>query len=139
MVDCQTEWKSAKITHVHKKKSKELAENYRQISLLSVVSKTLERCVHNNFYHHVPGLISNEQHGFIRNHRVSHSSCPSSIPSWGNLDGNIETDILYLDFAKAFESVDHSILLAKVKLYEVTGKLHVSLLTIFTVASKELL
>jgi hypothetical protein len=55
------------ITPVHKKESKELAENYRQISLLSIVSKSLERCVSNNLYHNVSGLISNEQHGFISN------------------------------------------------------------------------
>ena len=100
-----TEWKSAKITHVHKKGSKELAENYRQISLLSIASKTLERCVRNNLYHHVSGLISNEQHGFIRNR-----SCVTQLLSVfhtieGNLDRNIQTDILYLDFAKAFDLV----------------------------------
>ena len=64
-----TEWKSANmyITHVHRKESKELAENYRPISLLSIVSKTLERCVSNNLYHHVSGHISDEQHDFVRN------------------------------------------------------------------------
>ena len=62
-----TKWKSANITAVHKKKSKKLAENYRPISLLSIVSKTLERCVSNNLYQHVSGHISDEQHGFVRN------------------------------------------------------------------------
>jgi len=41
------EWKSADITPIHKKDSKELAENYRPISLLLTVSKVLERCVFN--------------------------------------------------------------------------------------------
>ena len=125
-LDCgrlPTEWKSANITPVYKKGSKELAENYRQISLLSIVSKTLERCVCNNLYHHVSGLISKDQHGFIRNR-----SCVTQLLSvfhtiGGNLDRNIQTDILYLDFAKAFDSVNHSILLAKLKSYGVTGKL----------------
>jgi hypothetical protein len=111
-------------TPVHKKESKELAENYhRQISLLSIVNKTLERCVSNNLYHHVSGLISNEQHGFIRNR-----SCITQLLSvfhtiGENFDRNIQTDILYLDFAKAFVSVDHNILLAKLKSYGVTGNL----------------
>ena len=39
------------------------------------------------------------------------------------LDKNTQTDILYLDFAKAFDSVDHSILLRKRKAYGVTGRL----------------
>ena len=69
-LDCgrlPTEWKSANITPVYKKGSKELAANNRKISLLSIVSKTLERCVCNNLYHHVSGLISKDQHGFTRN------------------------------------------------------------------------
>ena len=110
-----TEWKSANITPVHKKESKELAENYRPISLLSIVSKTLERCVSNNLYHHVSGHISDEQHGFVRNR-----SCVTQLLSvfhtiGENLDKNIQTDILYLDFAKAFDSVDHCTLLVKLK------------------------
>jgi sarcosine oxidase/L-pipecolate oxidase len=39
------------------------------------------------------------------------------------LDKNEQTDIVYLDFAKAFDSVDHSILLHKLKCYGVTGRL----------------
>ena len=94
------------------KESKELAENYRPISLLSIVSKALERCVSNNLYHHVSGLISDEQYGFVRN-----LSCVTQLLSvfhtiGENLDKNIQTDILYLEFAKAFNSVDHCTLLA---------------------------
>ena len=41
-----TEWKSADITPIHKKDSKEPAENYRPISILPIGSKVLERCVY---------------------------------------------------------------------------------------------
>jgi hypothetical protein len=40
------------------------------------------------------------------------------------LDKNVRTDVLYLDLAKAFDSVDHQILLQKLKSYAVTGQLH---------------
>ena len=62
-----TEWKSADITPIHKKDSKEPAENYRPISLLPIVSKVLERCVFNCLYDHVNNLITPLQHGFLRN------------------------------------------------------------------------
>ena len=40
-----------------------------------------------------------------------------------NLDKNIQTDVIYLDFAKAFDSVDHNILLAKLDAYGISGNL----------------
>ena len=48
-----SEWKSADVAPIHKKDSKEPAENYRPISLLSIVSKVLERCVYSRFHDHI--------------------------------------------------------------------------------------
>ena len=62
-----TEWNFADITPIHKKDSKEPAENYRPIPLLPIVSKVLERCVFNCLYDHVNNLITPLQHGFLRN------------------------------------------------------------------------
>ena len=86
-----------------------MAESYRPISLLPIVSKVLERCVYIKFYQHVLHLITSHQHRFIRNRScvtqllsVLHSS-DKNLP-----DKNTQTDILYLDFAKAFDCVDGS-------------------------------
>ena len=68
------EWKSVDITPIHKKDSKEPAENCRPISLLLIVSKVLESCVFNCLYDHVNNLITPLQH-------VSPSYCPFFIPS----------------------------------------------------------
>ena len=62
-----SEWKSANVTPIHKKKQKEPAENSRPISLLPIISKVMERCVYNRLYQHVLHLISPHQHGFLRN------------------------------------------------------------------------
>jgi hypothetical protein len=41
-----------------------------------------------------------------------------------NLDQNVQTDVLYLDFAKAFDTVDHQILLKKLKRFGVVDRMH---------------
>ena len=61
-----SEWKSADVTPVHKKERKELAENYKPISLLPILGKVLERCECLGLYGHTKHLISRSQHGFLR-------------------------------------------------------------------------
>ena len=117
------EWKSADITPIHKKDSKELAENYRPISLLPIVSKVLERCVFSCLYDDVNNLITPLQHGCLRN-RSCVTQPLSVLHTIGrNLDKNNQTDVIYLDFAKASKTVDHNVLLSKFKAYGVSGQL----------------
>ena len=103
------EWKSADVTPIHKKDSKEAAKNYRPISLLPIVSKVLERCVGNRFYNHLKDLISVLQHGFLPN-RSCVTQLLSVLHTVGqSLDNNIQSDMIYLDFAKAFDTVDQTL------------------------------
>ena len=115
-----SDWKSADVTPIHKRESKESVENYRPISLLPIISKALGRCVYQRFYEHVAHLVSERQHGFLRN-RSCVTQLLSVLHTIGHdLDRNTQTDVLYLDFAKAFDSVDHAILLQKLPSYGVT-------------------
>ena len=117
-----SEWKAADVTPIHQKHSKELAENYRPISLLPIIGKMLERCVCRRLYDHVIKFISHTQHGFLRN-RSCITRLLQVLHIIGEImDNNTQTDILYLDFAKAFDSVDHGLTLAKLKLYGVKGR-----------------
>ena len=109
------------ITPIHKKELREPAENYRPISLLPIIAKVLERCVSKRLYDHVINAISSQEHGFVRNR-----SCVTQLLQvlhliGQNLDKNIQTDILYLDFAKAFDSVDHNLIIEKLKFFGVRG------------------
>ena len=114
------EWKSADVTPIHKKDQKEPVENYRPISLLPIVSKVMESCVCNRLYEL---LINKVQRGFLRN-----CSCVTQLLSvlhtiGQHLDKNTQTDVLYLDFTKAFDSDDHGVLIKKLKRYGVKGRL----------------
>ena len=119
-----SEWKSANVTPIYKKDLRELAENYRPISLLPILGKVMERCICNTFYGHFKQLVTKLQHGFLRGHSCV-TQLLSVLHSIGQcLDKNVQTDVLYLDLAKPFDSVDHQILLKKLKSYGVTGQLH---------------
>ena len=75
-------------------------------------------------YNHIEHLITQSQHGFLRQ-RSCITQLLSVLHTIGqSLDKNIQTDIIYLDVAKAFDSVDHQFLLQKLKSYGVRGKLY---------------
>jgi hypothetical protein len=115
-----SEWKSANVTPVHKKEKKEPATNYRPISPLSIISKVLGRCVCIRFYDHVRVMINDAQHGFLHG-RSCVTQLLTTLHRMGQLlDNNIQTDVIFLDFAKAFNSVDHNILLMKLRMYGIS-------------------
>ena len=115
------EWKLANIIPIHKKGNKNHVENYRPISLLSIVSKTLERCVLNHISHHIQSNIHSAQFGF-----VSGRSCATQLLSilniiGKNLDKGLQTDVVFMDIAKAFDTVDHSKMLQKLREFGFSG------------------
>ncbi len=117
------EWKRANVIPMHKKDYVEPVTNYRPISLLPIVSKVLEWCAFSNIYPLVRVLINKVQHGFLRN-RSCITQLLGVLQDIGkNLDRNKQVDVLYLDFSKAFDSVDHGILLHKLQMHGMNGTL----------------
>ena len=113
------------ITPVHKKSSKAIPENYRPIALTSHVIKIFERIIRKHLVAHLEknNLICANQHGFRK-----HRSCLTQLLSHidlilQNLQNGMDTDVIYLDYAKAFDKVDHQLLLQKLYAYGVRGKL----------------
>ena len=109
-----TLWKSANITPIHKNNNKELVENYRSISLLPIPAKCLECLVHAAIYTHISPYLSEWQHGFVKG-----KSCGSQLVlthhQWVTvLDEGRQVDVAFLDFSKAFDRVNHSVLLRKI-------------------------
>ena len=118
-------WKHANVTPLHKSGSRIEAKNYRPVSLTSVVCKVFERILKEVMLKHLleNNLISCSQHGFLPK-----KSCTTNLLetmdkiSYG-LSGGYPVDIVYTDFAKAFDKISHLKLLYKLKFYGFGAKL----------------
>lgn len=116
-------WKIAKITPVYKSGQKDNVDNYRPISVLSQLSKILERYMSDNLRDHLIkySLLSEFQYGS----RPSHS-CETLLvhltDKWlGSMDNGNLTGLLLIDFRKAFDIINHKILIDKLTLYGIHG------------------
>ena len=117
--------KTGIITPIYKGGDRTKPQNYRPISLTSHVTKIFEKIVREKLtnYMTVNEKFNDNQHGF-RNGR----SCISQLLNHyntilDNLENQNEIDVIYLDFAKAFDKVHHNMLLRKLQNMGITGKL----------------
>ena len=118
-----SQWLKACVTAIHKKGDKDLSENYRPISITSIVCKIIESLVRDRVVEHMTcnNLFSEYQHGFVplRNCMTNLLSC---MEKWSEiLECNDAIDVIYTDFAKAFDSVTHQRLLRKIKSTGIIG------------------
>ena len=100
---------------MHKKGSKTEVQNYRPISLTSLVVKFMERIIRDELMLKCGDLIDHRQHGFL-----PEKSCCTPLTQFCDslslsLNKNIRSDVVYFDFAKAFDSVNHDLILHKLK------------------------
>ena len=118
--------KSQLICPVFKKGSKALPENYRPISLTSHVTKIFERIIRDKIVSHLESnnLLNDRQHGFRKKRSCLSELVDHFSEVLDNLSRGHDTDSIYLDFAKAFDKVDHEILLKKVHNLGIRVKLY---------------
>lgn len=109
------DWKVGKIVPIYKNGDKSSPLNYRPISLTSVSCKLMEHIIYSKIIHYLTenNFINSSQHGFRKDF-----SCETQLASFVhdlhvNLDSNIQTDVIFLDFAKAFDKVPHRRLIFK--------------------------
>lgn len=109
-------WKHARICAVYKKGDRGNVENYRQITIICNFAKVFEIALHDILYWHLQGQITMHQHGFMRNRStVTNLFCLTQYISY-QMDVNNQVDVLYTDFSKAFDRLDHGILLRKLRI-----------------------
>ncbi len=118
-------WKDANITPLHKKGNKASSNNYRPVSLTSILCKLLESIIKDEVIKFLKkhNLLYKFQHAFIRK-RSCTTQILEALDVWTKLldEGNT-VDVIYLDFAKAFDKVPHKRLIIKCEAFGIKGKL----------------
>ena len=118
-------WKKANVSPVHKKDDKSSVDNYRPISLLSFVGKTMEKLIHKHVHNYLlhNNIITCFQSGFT----AGDSSVNQLVKLYNTfcqaLDEGKEVRAVFCDISKAFDRVWHRGLIAKLKHYGICGPL----------------
>ena len=116
--------KIAKIIHVFKNKGSNLqCNNYRPISLLSNINKIFEKLMYTRLYNFldIHNCIYNLQFGFREKHSTNHALFSITEKIREALDNNNFACGIFIDLQKAFDTVDHNILLKKLNHYGIRG------------------
>ena len=116
--------KTSKVTSIYKKCSKLKCSNYRPISLLSNTDKILERMVNDHLYTFFEDnkLVCNLQFGFRQKHSTTHAVVHLTEKIRKQLDSGKYGCRIFVDFQKAFDTVDHTILTQNLNYYGVRDK-----------------
>ena len=111
--------KIAKVLPIFKKGEESLLENYRPISILPSISKVFEKAICNqlNTYFKENNLYHNSQYGFRESHSTEHAVLEVIDKVIFSMDeGDVPLNI-YMDLSKAFDTIDHDILIQKLDYY----------------------
>ena len=118
------EWKIAKVVPLLKGGDRGDVGNYKPISLLPVPGKMLERIVHT----HVSSFLENtnvlceRQGGFRKGHSTTHSIADLTDDLFNNINGGKTTLAVFIDLKKAFDTINHEILIKKLNLLGIKGQ-----------------
>ena len=115
--------KIAKVISLFKKGNPELPSNYRPISLLPVFSKIFEKLMYRRLYKflEIHKVLYSLQFGFQENHSIDHALVSLTEAIRNTLDNKRLGCGIFIDLQKAFDTVNHRILLSKMEHYGIRG------------------
>ena len=119
------DWKIAKVTPLPKAGNSNLVSNYRPISLLPLLSKLIEKIIHKRIYKYLDdyNLLDHRQGGFRPKHSTAKTCSHFVNDLYTAMNNNKFTIAVYIDAMKAFDTVNHSILLKKMYKLGIKGKI----------------
>ena len=115
--------KIARITPIFKNGAKDETNNYRPISILTCFSKIIEKLIYTRLmeFFKKKKVIYENQYGFQSKISTVHALLDVVTTSYDNISSNQFTGLVLIDLKKAFDTVSHSTLLAKLNNYGVRG------------------
>ena len=115
--------KIGKVNPVFKKDDPHIPDNYRPISLLPSISKVFEKVAYIQVYDYLTrnNLLYKSQYGFRKLHSTELAALEITDNIFTNLDKNKLPLAIFLDLSKAFDTIDHSVLLSKLYYYGIHG------------------
>ena len=118
------DWKIAKVTPLPKAGNSKDVSNLRPVSILPLPSKLIEKIVHNRIYTHCNDnkLLDEKQGGFRPNHSTISTTSFFINDIYKAMNEKETTIAVYIDAMKAFDTVNHKILLEKLQYFSIKGR-----------------
>ena len=118
--------KIARVLAMHKEGDINIVSNYRPISLLPVVSKIFEKLLHKRLTYFLDqnDVFYHKQYGFRKNYSTVHALNTEVSQIVQSLNKNEVVFGIFIDFSKAFDTIQHQILLNKLEHYGIRGNAH---------------